>query len=237
MINIADYDSEQAAFNACRANKGGTLYVPGSEFNVDGLVFPHGTNIQGKWQKTAILNGTLIMPNSQGGRAENVSIESIDCVNMRDFKFDQVRFFGDTAVTLSGATYYNVFDMCKIESRIGYSVGKLCNANYIHNGRSNCKEFHVKFEDIAHGWYIHSVFEGNGRQAGSISLKGESHELHACWYERSGNNKWMPATVLLDETTKYCRVVGGSRGYLFSVIDEGSQNICEPALRLPSEYR
>ena len=230
MISIADYDSEAAAFAYCKSNKGSTLFIPVGEFDINDLVFPHYTNMQGAHQKLSKLNGTLITANNQGGKIESVSIESVNCPNMRDMKFSQVRFFGDTAVTISGASYYNDFDMCKIESRIGYYINKTCNANYIHNGRSNCTESHIYFHEPANGWYVHSVFEGTKTATGNLMIKGKQHMLEACWYERGASNRWSPATVVLDETTEDCMIIGGMRGYLFSVQDNGTNNIVMPVL-------
>lgn len=237
MINLADFDSESSAFNYCRRNKGQILEVPAGEYSAESLVFPHDTVMLGGSIDSVIFNGTLVCPNSRGGKISELSIESIDCQNMRSFKFDQVRFFGDTAVQLSGASYYNVFDMCKIESRIGYLTKGLVNANTIINGRSNCSESHVKMNDVCNGWYVRSVFEGNADGAGSIELKGIEHELHACWYERSRNNIWNPATVILDETTENCLINGGRRGYLFSVQDRGFNNDIYPRLKKPNQYK
>lgn len=237
MINITDFDSEQAAFDYCRKNKGETLYIPVGEFSVDGLILPHYTDVVGAHQKLSIMKGNIDIPCNQGGTCRNVSIESMHSDRLRDWEFDQVRFFGDTGVTLTGSSYYNQFNMCKMENRIGYSVGLKCNANHITAGRSNCSESHILFSDIAHGWNIQSVFEGTPDGTGNVLLKGEGHVLNACWYERSGSNKWTPATIVLDDTTRECVIIGGSRGYLFNVIDNGSGNVIVPTLRKPNEYR
>lgn len=245
-INIADFDSEQAAFNTCKANKGSTLFIPVGEFNVDSLTLPHYTNVEGAHQKLSILNGSLNVPCNQGGIFNNVSVESIHSDRLRDWKFDQVRFFGDIAISLTGSSYYNLFNMPRIESRIGFIFKGFANNNWIKAGRSNCSEYHVKCEAddkgyVPNGLYIQSTFEGTrdgdiGTGAGVVHLMGKDHTLNACWHERAKDNKYSPAAIDLDKTVEGLLILGGRRSYLYSINGHPSQYIIIPQLKMPTEY-
>ena len=238
-VSIQDFDSEVAAFDYCRNNPGFVLFFPQGDYNIDGLTMPHYTHLRGAHKNLVNLNGRLLMPNPHGMNVSDLGIETVEVpqeYGLRDAMFQRVRFFGDTGVVLRGATYYNVFDTCKMECRVGFDIGETCNANTIRSGRSNCHEYHILFSGYARGNYIHSVFEGNQNGAGEIVIDGRENMLIACWYERYKFNEWPVATVQFKRGSQENMLLGGARCYLFSVKDEGVGNMILPHPRDPASY-
>lgn len=205
-----------------------TIYLPAGTYNGDGLTVPANCVLKGDGAETKI-TGSLTVTTSQGIKVENLSLDSVTLNNARACTFEAVTFNGTT--TFSGATYYNNFRGCTWNKLgTGLYVNELCNFNHLHGCRVFTREYAIRFVGAANGWTVSSTsFEGVqsggvGEGAGVIYLKGNDHYLTANWYERGANNIWDPATIVLDATTNRCRIVGGVRGYLFSVQDAGAGN-------------
>lgn len=235
-LDASTYPTLTQAFEAARTvqhTTGATVYLPGGVYDGDGLRVPHNTRVVGDGRLSKI-GGTMVVSSIWGNTFQDVHLQDgIDMVDARSCLFQRV-WFGDK-VTMSGATYYNMFHACAWVRDAGIGVVNMievkdeCNDNHVEGSRVSHTGTALKFSDIAHNWTVRgTAFEGAPNAANQIGpaleIKGEDHVVDGCRFERGNNNRWHPATIVLETSTKRCRILGGTRSYSFSIRDHGQHN-------------
>ncbi|MCK5606626.1 hypothetical protein KAR91_32290 [Candidatus Pacearchaeota archaeon] len=230
-LDASSYSSLADAFSAADSVKyttGSTLYIPGGTYDGDGLTIPHNTMLIGDGRKS-VITGRMNLASHWGMTIKNLYlVDGLNMENARSCHIEDVWFGGK--VTMTGSSYYNKFDTCNwygVETAI--EINALCNDNHITASRIHHTGTGLLFNEIAHNWTVRGTsFEGseapNNIIGPALRIRGEDHVFDGNRYERGGSNVWDPATIVLESSTARCRIVGGRKGYLFSVSDLGTDN-------------